>query len=151
MFEVKSFFWRTEHNFYHSVNNSVEFGNQRKFRDSFFCPSWNTSIEKLHLVLKLFKNRLNEVWHHAALCPYLFDNSKHGHWNFTGKYLKSANFSCCSIKVDSVLGYCLCLYCITLTECTLVCEEWGNIETQVNFFQFIAYVKTLIRHNSISS
>lgn len=103
----------------------------------------NIVIDKLHFLLKPVKNRLNEVLQHAAHCPYLVDNPKHGHWNFTGKYLKSANFSYCSLNVDSVLGYCVCLYYLTLTERTLVCEEWGNVEMRVNFFQFIAYVKTL--------
>ena len=69
----------------------------------------NTVIDKLHFLLKLVKNRLNEVWQHAAHCPYLVDNLKHGHWNFNGKYLKSVNFSYCSLNVDSVLGYCLSL------------------------------------------
>ena len=95
----------------------------------------NTVTEKLNLLLKVVKNRLNEVRQHAAHCPYLVDNSKRGHWNFTGKYsVKSANFSYYSLNVDSVLGYCLCLYYITLTECTWFARNGGMLRRRLTFF-----------------
>ena len=150
IFEVKRVFRRIVHSFYNSVNSSVKFCKElfkdtKEIQEQFQLINTlmeyfhsglvlNTVIDKLYFLRKLVKNRLNEVWQHAAHCPYLVDNLKHGHWNFNGKYLKSANFSYCSLNVDSVLGYCLCLYYITLTECTLVCKKWENVEMQVNLF-----------------
>ena len=60
------------------------------------------------------------------------------------------HFTNCSLNVDSVLGYCLCLYYITFTKCTLVLKKWGDVEMQVNFVQLIPYVKTLVSNDSIS-
>ena len=77
IFEVKRVFRRIVHNFYNSVNSSVKFFKEL-FKDTkeiqgqfqlintlieYFHSGLvlNTVIDKLHFLLKLVKNRLNEV------------------------------------------------------------------------------------------
>ena len=77
IFEVKSVFRRIVHIFYNSVNSSVKFCKEL-FKDTkeiqgqfqlintlieYFHSGLvlNTVIDKLHFLLKLVKNRLNEV------------------------------------------------------------------------------------------
>ena len=77
IFEVKSVVRRIEHNFYNSVNSSVKFCKElfkdtKEIQEQFQLINTlmeyfhsglvlNTVIDKLHFLLKLVKNRLNEV------------------------------------------------------------------------------------------